>query len=68
MAALHDDSSKVVCTEAQWNLVRVFPVKQYLHFGGLHAYYAQRQTYSDKPVNLWPPIVDYYLISKNLEY
>lgn len=27
MAALHDDSSKVVCTEAQWNLVRVFPVK-----------------------------------------
>ena len=23
MAALHDDSSKVVCTEAQWNLVRV---------------------------------------------
>ena len=33
MAALHDDSSKVVCTEAQWNLVRVFPVKQYIHSG-----------------------------------
>ena len=57
MAALHDDSSKVVCTEAQWNLVRVFPVKH--SFWCLHAYYAQRQTYSDKPVNLWPPIVDY---------
>ena len=27
MAALNNDSPKVVCTEAQWKLARVFPMK-----------------------------------------